>query len=60
MSPLKRVAVVVGLVMAAAPGARAQAAPAPTTDAQVAQRVDALLAQMTLEEKVGQLTQVVP
>jgi len=58
MSPLKRVAVVVGLVMVVAPGARALAAPAPPTDAQVAQRVDAHLAQMTLEEKVGQLTQI--
>jgi beta-glucosidase len=57
MSPLKRFAVVVGLVMVAAPGVRAQAA-APPTDAQVAQRVDALLAQMTLEEKVGQLNQI--
>ncbi len=58
MNPRKRVAVVVGLVLAAAPGALALAAPAPPTDAQVAQRVDALLARMTLEEKVGQLTQI--
>jgi beta-glucosidase len=57
MSPLTRFAVVVGLIMVAAPGVRAQAA-APPTDAQVAQRVDALLAQMTLEEKVGQLNQI--
>src|SRR5689334_11269706 len=31
---------------------------APLTDAQVNQRVNALLAQMTLEEKIGQLTQL--
>jgi beta-glucosidase len=31
---------------------------APLTDAQVQEKVDGLLAQMTLEEKVGQLTQV--
>jgi len=40
----------------------ASAAPPPATgpipDRQVAQRVEALLAQMTLEEKVGQLTQI--
>ncbi len=35
----------------------AAAQPAPPTDAQVGSRVDALVAQMTLEEKIGQLTQ---
>ena len=45
-----------GLLAAAASGAFAQTAPIP--DDQVKARVEALLAQMTLEEKVGQLTQV--
>ncbi len=45
-----------GLLLAAA-AAAAQTAPAPPSDAQVAARVDKLLAQMTLEEKVGQLSQ---
>jgi len=40
------------VVLTAAPGI-----PAPPSDAQVRARVDALVAQMTLEEKVGQLTQ---
>jgi beta-glucosidase len=60
MSPLKRAAILVavGLALVSAPGAPALAAPAPPTEAQVAQRVDALLSRMTLEEKVGQLTQI--
>jgi len=45
-----------GLLAAASSGAFAQTAPIP--DDQVKARVEALLAQMTLEEKVGQLTQV--
>ena len=45
------------LVLAGVTGAAAQPAAGPT-DAQVKQRVDALLAQMTLEEKVGQLEQI--
>jgi len=52
-------ALVIGLSCGA--GTASAAAP-PTTgpipDRQVAQRVEALLAQMTLEEKVGQLTQI--
>jgi beta-glucosidase len=44
-------------LLLAAPAAFAQAAPAPPSDAQVAARVDELLARMTLEEKVGQLSQ---
>ena len=42
-----------GVASAAAPPATG-----PIPDRQVAQRVEALLAQMTLEEKVGQLTQI--
>ncbi len=38
-------------------GATAQAAPVPS-EAEVARRVDALLGRMSLEEKIGQLTQV--
>jgi beta-glucosidase len=47
------------LTLAGAAGAPAQpAAGAGRTDAQVRARVDALLARMTLEEKVGQLEQI--
>ena len=47
------------LTVAGATGAPAQpAAGAGRTDAQVKQRVDALLAKMTVEEKVGQLEQI--
>jgi beta-glucosidase len=53
-----RTAMAVGLVLAGASGARAQSASVPTTDAQVSARVEVLLAQMTLEEKVGQLNQI--
>ena len=52
-------ALVIGLSCGA--GAASAAAPpatGPIPDRQVAQRVEALLAQMTLEEKVGQLTQI--
>jgi len=45
-----------GLLAAASSGAFAQTAPIP--DDRVKARVEALLAQMTLEEKVGQLTQI--
>jgi beta-glucosidase len=48
-------ATALGLVLSC--GVSAQPATAPPTDAQVAARVDTLLRQMTLEEKVGQLTQ---
>ncbi len=47
---------VLGAVLASGAGAYAQAQ-APAGDAQVKARVDLLLAQMTLEEKVGQLSQ---
>ena len=50
-----RTAIAIGVALAGSPGVLAQPAP---TDAQVRTRVDALLAQMTLEEKVGQLTQI--
>ena len=50
-------ATVVGFVLAGASGALAQA-PAPLPESQVKARVEALLAQMTLEEKVGQLNQI--
>ncbi|HXY41181.1 MAG TPA: glycoside hydrolase family 3 N-terminal domain-containing protein, partial [Vicinamibacteria bacterium] len=47
------------LVVSASLAAAQPAPPAPPpSDAQVQSRVDALLAQMTLEEKVGQLTQI--
>jgi beta-glucosidase len=45
-----------GLLAAASPRALAQAAPVP--DPQVKARVEALLAKMTLEEKIGQLNQI--
>ncbi len=45
-----------GLLLGA-PLAGAQPAAAPPSDAQVKSRVDALLGQMTLEDKVGQLSQ---
>ena len=51
-----RMAMAVGLVLAGASWVRAQSAPA--TDAEVKARVEALLGQMTLEEKIGQLTQI--
>src|SRR5512143_839493 len=44
------------LLLAAASGAGAQ--PAPLPNEQVKARVDALLAKMTLEEKIGQLNQI--
>ncbi len=50
--------VAAGLFVATSSGAFAQPAPAPLTEKQVSAKVDALLAQMTLEEKVGQLTQI--
>ena len=53
-----RTAVAAGLVLAGTSGILAQPAPVPPTDDSVKARVDALLRQMTLEEKVGQLTQI--
>jgi beta-glucosidase len=52
-----RTAVGTLLALVGASGTTAQPA-SPPTDAQVKARVDALLGQMTIEEKVGQLTQV--
>jgi beta-glucosidase len=49
---------VVGLLLAGSSGAGAQPARPPLTDQQVNAKVEALLAQMTLDEKVGQLTQI--
>jgi beta-glucosidase len=55
---MKRSLGLVVAVVCAVPAARAGATTPPVTDAQVRQRVEGLLAQMTLEEKIGQLTQV--
>jgi hypothetical protein len=52
--PVTRFSAAASLWLAAAPALLA----APLTDAQVEQRAAALLSQMTLAEKVGQLTQV--
>jgi beta-glucosidase len=41
-------------------GATAQMAPPAPSEAEVAARVDALLGRMSLEEKIGQLTQIAP
>ena len=49
------IAVTCGAGVASAAGPPATG---PVPDRQVGQRVEALLAQMTLEEKVGQLTQI--
>jgi beta-glucosidase len=54
MSRMISLSAVAGLMLAAAPTVQ----PTPLTDAQVEPRVAALLGQMTLAEKVGQLTQV--
>ena len=50
-------AFLLALVLSAGAMARAEPAPAPPSDAQVGARVEALLGQMTLEEKIGQLSQ---
>jgi beta-glucosidase len=56
---MKRAVVCVSaLVAAVASGASGQEARPPLSDQQVDAKVEALLKQMTLEEKVGQLTQV--
>lgn len=49
---------VAALLLAGSSGVAAQPVSAPPPAEQVARKVDALLAQMTLEEKVGQLTQI--
>ena len=49
---------VVALLWVVSAAARAQPVATPLTDTQVTQKVTALLGQMTLEEKIGQLTQV--
>ena len=54
MRAWKQTALTLGLVAVSSVGL---AQPAPPSDAQVKSRVDALVAQMSLEEKVGQLTQ---
>jgi beta-glucosidase len=54
MRTAKWTAIAIGLVLAGPSWILAQAA----TDAQVRAKVEALLGQMTLEEKVGQLTQI--
>ena len=51
-------ALTIGFACAASAAGAAPPAASPVPDAEVARRVEALLAQMTLEEKVGQLTQV--
>ncbi len=51
-------ALTIGLSCAAGAASAAPPAASPVPDAEVARRVEALLARMTLEEKVGQLTQV--
>jgi len=58
MRSLARTATAVLLGAAFPAGALAQAPPSPPGDAQVKARVEALLGQMTLEEKVGQLNQI--
>ncbi|MGE5124925.1 MAG: beta-glucosidase BglX [Betaproteobacteria bacterium] len=57
MRVLERSLPVLGVLVLAVAPLRAQVA-APPSDAQVSTRVEALLAQMTLEEKVGQLEQI--
>jgi beta-glucosidase len=52
------VAAVIAVTCGAGAASAAPPATGPIPDRQVAQRVEALLAQMTLEEKVGQLTQI--
>jgi beta-glucosidase len=58
MRSLARTATAVLLGAAFPAGALAQAPPSPPGAAQVKARVEALLGPMTLEEKVGQLTQI--
>jgi beta-glucosidase len=58
MRPLVRTANTVLLAAALPAGAFAQASSSPPSDAQVEARVEALVGQMTIEEKVGQLTQI--
>ncbi len=57
MRVLERSLPVLGVLVLAVAPLRAQVA-APPSDAQVSARVEALLAQMTIEEKVGQLEQI--
>lgn len=53
----RRMSCALALVLAGS-GAAAQDARPPLSDAQASARVEALLARMTLDEKIGQLTQV--
>lgn len=48
----------VALVLMGSPGTAAQEVSAPLSEQQVSRKVEALLRQMTLEEKIGQLTQI--
>jgi len=54
------VAGALGMVVGAITAATAQVAPPVPSEAEVAARVDALLGRMSLEEKIGQLTQIGP
>jgi beta-glucosidase len=54
----KRWVIVLVLMVLAVVGATARAAPAVLSDADVSARVEALLARMSLEEKIGQLNQI--
>jgi beta-glucosidase len=54
----RRWRIVLVLMVLAVVGATAQAAPAVLSDADVSARVEALLARMSLEEKIGQLNQI--
>ena len=56
MSSMRRAGRAVVFLLVCARGAAAQ--PPPLTDPQIGARVEALLAQMTLEEKIGQLNQI--
>jgi beta-glucosidase len=47
-------------LLGCAPSIAQSPPPAATSDVQVSQRVEALLTQMTLQEKIGQLTQIGP
>ncbi len=57
-APARAAAADTGMAAAAAPAARVPATPADTGRARMDAFVDSLLARMTLEEKVGQLTQL--
>jgi beta-glucosidase len=58
MRSMRWMVAAIAIVLAASPGVADQPAGAPLSDEQVSHRVEAVLARMTLEEKVGQLTQI--